>query len=94
MPAKHAYVRDLQVNDKVADFFQEEIKGKFDMIETEPKIFTFKAKGAVEKGADKVLTRIGVFIDIVNWKPFFTTNELLMVNPDDAKDVGFYYQRH
>jgi hypothetical protein len=35
-----------------------------------------------------------VFIDIVNWKPFFTTDELLLVNPDDAKDVGFYYERH
>jgi hypothetical protein len=90
----HKRVNTRLTADKVADFFQPEIKGKFDMVEVEPKIFTFKAKGAVEKGADKVLTRIGVFIDIVNWKPFFTTNELLMVNPDDAKDVGFYYQRH
>lgn len=90
----HKRVNTRLTEDKVADFFQEEIRGKFDMVEVAPKIFTFKAKGAIEKGADKVLTRIGVFIDIVNWKPFFTTNELLMINPDDAKDVGFYYQRH
>lgn len=64
------------------------------MVEVAPKIFTFKPKGAITKGADKVLSRIAVFVDIVNWKPFFTTDELLLVNPDDAKDVGFYYERH
>ncbi|MBI5247746.1 MAG: hypothetical protein HY923_11260 [Elusimicrobia bacterium] len=80
--------------DKVADFFQADITGKFDMIESAPKIFTFKAKGPIAQGADKILPRIAVFVDIVNWKPFFTTDELLVINPDDAKDVGFYYERH
>ena len=90
----HKRINTRLTDDKVADFFQEEIKGKFDMVEVVPKIFTFKPKGPIALGAEKVVTRIGVFIDIVNWKPFFTTNELLLVNPDDAKDVGFYYQRH
>jgi hypothetical protein len=35
-----------------------------------------------------------VFIDIVNWKPKFTTEELMLINPDDATDVGFYYEKH
>lgn len=90
----HKRVNTRLSGDKVADFFQTEIKGKFDMTEPVPGIFTFKAKGAVEKGADKVLTRVAVFIDIVNWKPFFTTDELMLINVDDAKDVGFYYERH
>lgn len=90
----HKRINTRLSDDKVADFFQTEIKGKFDMTEVAPKIFTFKAKGAVEKGADKVLPRIAVFIDIVNWKPFFTTDELMLINTDDAKDVGFYYERH
>ena len=90
----HKRVNTRLGEDKVADFFQTEIKGKFEMTEVAPKIFTFKAKGNIEKGADKVLTRIAVFIDIVNWKPFFTTDELMLINTDDAKDVGFYYERH
>ncbi len=90
----HKRVNTRLSEEKVADFFQAEIVGKFDVTEAAPKIFTFKAKGAVEKGADKVLTRIAVFIDIVNWKPFFTTDELMLINVDDARDVGFYYERH
>lgn len=89
----HKAVNAVLGEDRVAAFAQPEIEGRFAMTEVAPDIFTFAAKGAV-KGADKVVTRIGVFIDIVNWKPFFRTNELLMINPDDAKDVGFYYQRH
>lgn len=80
--------------DKSADFFQTEIVGQFAATEAAPGIFTFKAVGRPTKGADKVLTRIAVFVDIVNWKPFMTTDELLLVNPDDGKDVGFYYERH
>jgi hypothetical protein len=80
--------------DQVAEMYSQDIVGKFDAAEKAPGLFVFTTKGAVQKGADKVVTRIGVFIDIVNWKPFFTTNELLLINPDDAKDVGFYYQRH
>ncbi|UPT75849.1 MAG: hypothetical protein M0D55_09350 [Elusimicrobiota bacterium] len=90
----HKRVNTRLSKEKVADFFQAEIVGKFDMVEAAPGIFTFKAKGAAEKGADKVLPRIAVFIDIVNWKPFFTTDELMLINVDDARDVGFYYERH
>ncbi len=89
----HNAVNAVLGADRVATFSQPAIEGRFQMTETVPFIWTLAPLGAV-KGANLVTTRIGVFIDIVNWKPFFTTNELLLVNPDDARDVGFYYQRH
>ncbi|MBI4423206.1 MAG: hypothetical protein HY554_05745 [Elusimicrobia bacterium] len=79
--------------DKVADFFQQDIRGQFQVAEKAPGMFTFAAKSPGNLGNDKVVTRIGVFVDIVNWKPIFTTEELLLINPDDARDVGFYYER-
>lgn len=80
--------------DKAAEFAQEDIQGRFTVAEKAPGMFTFAPQGAGHLGADKVVSRIGVFIDIVNWKPLFTTEELLLINPDDAADVGFYYERH
>ena len=61
--------------------------------ERAPGIFVFTPRGQVT-GANQVASRVGVFVDIVNWKPFFTTDELLLINPDDARDLGFYYERH
>jgi hypothetical protein len=90
----HKRVNMTISKDKVASFTQEKIKGEFDVVEHSMGLFTFTPKNANVVGADQVVTRIGVFIDIVNWKPVFTTDELLLVNPDDAKDVGFYYERH
>ncbi len=80
--------------DKVATFSQELIQGQFDVAEKAPGMFTFTAKRPDNKGNERVVTRIGVFVDIVNWKPVFTTDELLLINPDNARDVGFYYERH
>lgn len=80
--------------DQVADFNHQDVVGKFNAVEKIPGFFVFAPKGTVAKGLNQVVGRIGVFIDIVNWKPFFTTNELLIINPDDAKDLGFFYQRH
>lgn len=79
--------------DKTATFTQEKVQGEFDIAEKAPGIFVFTPRGQVI-GAEQVAGRIGVFVDIVNWKPFFTTDELLLINPDDAKDLGFYYERH
>lgn len=97
----HKRVNTRLGKDKSADFFQQDIVGKFDAVEKAPGMFVFTPRmyiampGApASKGADKVVSRIAVFVDIVNWKPFFTTDELLLINPDDAKDVGFYYERH
>lgn len=90
----HKRVNTRLGKDKSVDFFQQDIAGKFTAAEKAPGMFVFTPSGAVAKGLDKVAGRIAVFVDIVNWKPFFTTDELLLINPDDAKDVGFYYERH
>ncbi|MEK7859347.1 MAG: hypothetical protein AAB320_09430 [Elusimicrobiota bacterium] len=93
----HKAVNMTLSKDKVAEFSMEDVKGRFDVAEKAPGIFVFRAKApaaAGDKGKDKVEPMIGVFIDIVNWKPFFTTDELLLINPEDPKDVGFYYERH
>ena len=87
-------INTVLTKDQVADMKQPDIIGKFDAAEKLPGMYVFTPKGAILKGADQVVTRIGVFVDIVNWKPFFTTDELLLINPADAKDVGFYYERH
>ena len=80
--------------DKTAQFTQREIVGAFTAAEKAPGMFGFTPTGAGVTGAEKVSDRIAVFVDIVNWKPFFTTDELLLINPNDAKDLGFYYERH
>lgn len=90
----HKRVNTRLGKDQSADFFQQDIVGKFVAVEKAPRMFVFTPSGAVAKGGDKIAGRIGVFVDIVNWKPFMTTDELLLINPDDAKDVGFYYERH
>lgn len=90
----HKRVNTRLEADKSADFFQQDIVGKFKATEKAPGIFVFAPNGPVLKGADKVTSRLAVFVDIVNWKPIMTTDELLLINPDDAKDVGFYYERH
>ncbi len=79
--------------DRTAVFSQEQVRGTFSIQEAAPGMFTFSATN-VERGADQVTPRIGVFIDIVNWKPLFTTDELLLIDTEDASNVGFYYERH
>lgn len=90
----HKRVNTRLGKDLSAEFFQQDIVGKFAASEKAPGMFVLAPSGPVAKGLDKVAGRIAVFVDIVNWKPFFTTDELLLINPDDAKDVGFYYERH
>lgn len=90
----HKQVNSILSEDMVADFQQEDIQGRYDVVEKLPKIFVLRPKGAAGKGAVKAQSLIGVFIDIVNWKPFMTTDEFMLINPDDAKDVGFFYERH
>ena len=74
------------------------IEGEFEISEKHPKIFTLTSINADNKGSEKVTGKIGVFVDIVNWKSFgikkFTTEEFLLINPENPADVGFYYERH
>lgn len=93
------FLKDVNMRlskDRVADYDTADIKGKFDLLSTNiPKVFVLRAQNGEVKGRSKIEGRIGVFIDIVNWKSIrFTTDELLLINPDDARDVGFYYERH
>jgi hypothetical protein len=89
----HHRVNTVLRPDHVGVFSQPDITGDFRFTEAVPGIWLLTPLGAVT-GQNLVATRIAVFIDIVNWKPFFTTNELMLINPDNARDVGFYYQRH
>lgn len=90
----HKRVNTVLRPDHTALLAQPDITGEYQFTETVPGIWLATARGPQATGQSLMETRIGVFIDIVNWKPFFRTNELLMINPDDARDVGFYYQRH
>lgn len=84
--------------DQEAHFFQKNVSGLFDIRERLPGMFTLTAKRDDNIGNDKVEGRIGVFVDIVNWKSFgieaFTTEEFLLINPNSPSDVGFFYERH
>ncbi len=80
--------------ESTALFDQAEIQGQFTVAEKAPGLWTFTPKGTGQLGVDNLASRIGVFIDIVNWKPIFTTEELLLINPAQPSDVGFYYERH
>ncbi|MBL7546118.1 MAG: hypothetical protein JNL11_20025 [Bdellovibrionaceae bacterium] len=84
--------------DGIVNFNRDTVSGKFKIEEKLPKMFTLSAADNVNKGKETVEGKIAVFVDIVNWKSFglerFTTEELLIINPNDASDVGFYYERH
>jgi hypothetical protein len=80
--------------DGVARFSQERVQGEFQMTEKLPGMFTFSSVNKDNKGQELMENKIAVFIDIVNWKPLMTTDEMLVIDPDDATNVGFYYERH
>lgn len=84
--------------DGVAKLNTKKTTGEFSIVEKKPKMFVLKAVSENTRGEDQVLNRIGVFIDIVNWKHLgikkFTTEEFLLINPENASDVGFFYERH
>lgn len=93
----HKAVNSVLGEDKVAEFSTKDVVGKYDVVEKLHNIFVLRAKQPAaegDKGREKTETLIGVFIDIVNWKPFFTTDEFMLINPDDPKDLGFFYERH
>lgn len=92
----------------VISFSRSNMAGAFQMNESRPRMFTFSPismsqagegalspiSNAVVAETRKTLTKkIGVFIDIMNWKPLMNTNELLIVNPEDPSDIDFYYER-
>ena len=81
-------------NDMTADFHQNDIKGQFDIRENIQGLFyTMTPRSNSVRGQNKVVGRIAYFTDIVNQKPKKTNDEILFINPEDARDIGFYYER-
>ena len=80
--------------DGVVTFNSNELQGSYRVVEKAPGIFTLRATRADQPGREEVESKVLVFIDIVNWKPFKTTNEALLIDRDDPNDVGFFYERH
>ena len=65
-----------------AEFYQENIKGEFDIRENIQGLFyTMTPKSNNVKGANRVAGRIAYFTDIVNQKPKKTNDEILFINP-------------
>ncbi|MEO1170687.1 MAG: hypothetical protein AAFX94_01365 [Myxococcota bacterium] len=81
----------------VAHFDVGGIRGAFDIIEPSPGIFTMVAQSPGTMHAEHVKDiedRIWITLDIVSWKPSFTTNELIGINPHNPHDVRFLYEVH
>ena len=76
------------------DYEKENIHGDWDLHERIPGVFfTLTPKSKDVKGLNRVQSRIAMFMDIVNQKPKKTNDEFMMINPIQADDVGFYYER-
>ena len=56
--------------------------------------FTLEPMAPHQLGANAAKKFIGKGMDIVNWKPFRTTIEILLMNPENPRDVKFFYERH
>lgn len=56
--------------------------------------FTLEPNAPNQLGAASMKKFIGKGMDIVNWKPFRTTIEILLMNPANPRDVKFFYERH
>lgn len=87
-------VNTYVTNEGLVLFNQKDIQGRFQLVEGAPGLFSMQSLSEDNQGLERVAGRIAVFIDIVNWKPLFTTDEMLLINPENAEDVGFYYERH
>ncbi len=85
--------------DRSIEFDLEEVAGKFSMVESIPGIFTFVSRDGAGGDKAEIRSKIGVFIDIMNWKKIagietpFQTNELMIADSENPSNVGFLYQR-
>jgi hypothetical protein len=82
----------------IATFATEDVEGSYRVTEALPGLYTMISLNSESKGRSRVEGKIALFIDIVNWKSLgverFTTEELLLINPQEPSDVGFLYERH
>ncbi len=93
---KNEYNMEI-TNDRVVHFNQvNEITGDFNLNEKVPDmLFTMTPKSSASEitGLEHVENRIAFFLDIVNQKPRKTNDEILLINPTNPEDIGFYYER-
>lgn len=73
-----------------------DIFGSFIVREKARRFFSFepiKNQKSDAVNIEEVSTKIGIFIDVMDWtRAGFMTNELFLINPDDPSDVGFFYE--
>lgn len=79
--------------DNVVSFNTPDIVGSFKAVEAAPGMFVMVAETPGQKGAELVEGGIAVVHDLVNWKPFMTTNEFL-ITKEGAERPLFFYERH
>lgn len=71
------------------------IKGEFKIKEAYKGMFTFVDKQtATTYGADKIESKIGVFIDVYNAQPVMNTVELILVDTQDEKNSQMYFEEY
>lgn len=89
------YNMEISYNNVVRFAYEKEnIYGDWDLHEKVPGVFfTLTPKSSNVKGISRTQGRVGLFMDIVNQKPKKTNDEFMMINPYNASDVGFYYER-
>lgn len=92
---KSSTISDVE---ETAIFKNKKTTGEYKIRESQnaPGMFVFTKENENVQGADRVEKKIGVFIDIVNWKHKKepkTTDELLLINPSKPKDVIIYYEK-
>ncbi|AZZ35443.1 hypothetical protein CIK05_01055 [Bdellovibrio sp. qaytius] len=91
----NAYNMEVSYGNVVTfDYELENIHGQFDLHEKIPGVFfTLTPKSKDVQGLNRTQGRLAFFCDIVNEKPKKTNDEFMMINPYNASDVGFYYER-
>lgn len=70
------------------------IEGTFQAVEQGPGVFVMVPTDPNSPGVEHIAGRLLVFFDLVNWKPFMTTNEAFIIDPADPTNVFFFYERH
>ncbi|MBG0792346.1 hypothetical protein IYY11_02595 [Methylocystis sp. H62] len=83
------------VTDTKMEFNTHHLMGQYKIRQhAEGLFFTLEPMKSHQLGAAAAKKMIGQGMDIVNWKPFRTTIEILLMNPEDPRDVKFFYERH
>ncbi|MEM6731544.1 MAG: hypothetical protein AAF658_08295 [Myxococcota bacterium] len=86
---------NTKVKDGVITLDTDHMGGKYKLVPHAGGLFhTMVPLASRQLGSKEVQRKIVVGKDIVNWKPFRTTIEILFFDPKDASRVDFFYERH